>query len=195
MKGVVKITAMLAFMLMTSTALAKDIKTDLRIGKEEKSVFFSLDTSASTTTVRFLDDDGRLIFSDKVEEEAHYNKTFDLQKLDQGSYFFSVDDKLRTITYTIELTVDEVRIVKKEESNKPVFRVKDKKVFLNLLNLDGSKVYVKVVDSSDRVLFREVFEDELLVEKAFNFEKAFEDRYTLIVADERNTYYETLVIR
>ena len=67
-------------------------------------------------------------------------------------------------------------------------------LFLNLLNLDGTDVKIKVLDGNNRTLFSEVIENESIVTKAFNFETAHEDRYTVVVKDGENTYYENIVV-
>ena len=67
-------------------------------------------------------------------------------------------------------------------------------LFLNLLNLDGEDVQIKVFDSDNRTLFSEVIKNESIVTRAFNFETAHEDRYTVIVKDCENTYYEDIAV-
>nr|WP_299383908.1 hypothetical protein [Allomuricauda sp.] len=77
----------------------------------------------------------------------------------------------------------------------PVFVKKGDKLFLNLLNLSQEKVVLKVYDSQNRVVFKETVSGKLVVEKAFNFEKAYEDRYTVVVVDESGTYKETVLVK
>ncbi|WP_350287640.1 hypothetical protein [uncultured Croceitalea sp.] len=77
----------------------------------------------------------------------------------------------------------------------PVFKKKGQKLFINLLNLDQDKVTIKVYDSEGRVVFKEVIEGELVVEKAFNFEKAFEDDYTVVVVDNDKTFEEKVAVK
>ncbi|SHH02325.1 hypothetical protein [Flagellimonas flava] len=77
----------------------------------------------------------------------------------------------------------------------PVFVKKGDKLFLNLLNLSQDKVVVKVYDSQNRVVYSEAIKGEMVVEKAFNFEKAFEDEYTVVVVDESGTYRETIAVK
>ncbi|MFT5891612.1 MAG: hypothetical protein ACI9Y7_001717 [Dokdonia sp.] len=67
-------------------------------------------------------------------------------------------------------------------------------VFFTLDNLDKGDVWIKVYDSSDRLLFRQTFEDKLIVKKKFNFKKAFKDEYTIIVKNNNDTYYENVAV-
>jgi len=77
----------------------------------------------------------------------------------------------------------------------PVFVKKGQKVMINLLNVSKGKVLLKVYDSHNRVIFDEAIDGDIVVEKAFNFEKAFEDKYTIVVVDKFGTYKETMVVR
>lgn len=81
--------------------------------------------------------------------------------------------------------------VKREKENpKPAFRSKGDKLFLNFLNSNKGEVKIKVYDSSDRVLFKQVFENDLVVEKVFNFENAYEGAYTIAVNYGNKTFYK-----
>ncbi|RNC87480.1 MAG: hypothetical protein ED555_14200 [Allomuricauda sp.] len=77
----------------------------------------------------------------------------------------------------------------------PTFLRKGDKLFVNLLNLDLEQVTIKVVDSNGRVVFKQTFEGEIVVEKAFNFEKAFEDNYKVVVVDNKESFTEVVEIR
>jgi len=77
----------------------------------------------------------------------------------------------------------------------PVFKKKGQKLFVNLLNLDQEKVSIKVYDSEGRIIFKEVIEGDLIIEKAFNFEKAFEDNYTVVIVDNNKTFKEVVEIK
>lgn len=89
----------------------------------------------------------------------------------------------------------EIERLTKKETTRPVFKQKGDKLYMNLLNLDLEKVNIKVIDSNNRVVFSEVIEGELLIQKAFNFEKAFEDNYTVVVKDSEGTYKEKLLVK
>ncbi len=77
----------------------------------------------------------------------------------------------------------------------PVFKKKGQKLFVNLLNLDQEKVTIKVIDSEGRIVFKEVIEGDVVVEKAFNFEQAFEDNYTVVIIDNDKTFKEKVAVK
>ncbi|MEO2051117.1 MAG: hypothetical protein ABGX00_05095 [Allomuricauda sp.] len=77
----------------------------------------------------------------------------------------------------------------------PVFVKKGQKVMMNLLNVSQGKVLLKVYDAQKRLVFDEAIDGEVVVEKAFNFEKAYEGKYTIVVVDKFGTYKETMEVR
>ena len=77
----------------------------------------------------------------------------------------------------------------------PTFKRKGNKLFMNLLNLDKEKITIKVYDSEGRIVFKEVIEGDMVITKAFNFEKAFEDKYTVVVSDGKEIFKESVLIK
>jgi hypothetical protein len=193
MKTNLKFTAMIAFMFITVVGLAKEPKVSLLTEGQSKSLIVALDSKNNKTILKIIDENQNIIFSEKISVNS-YTKKFDLDKLENGSYLFELDDSLRTLTYTIRVENEEVKILRRIENNKPIFRKIGAKLYLNLLNLDSKDVEIKVFDSDNRTLFSEVVENENIVSKAFNFETAHEDRYTVVVKDGENTYYEDIVV-
>ncbi len=194
MKKVLKLTAVLAFMFVTSKGMANEPKLNVLSNTNTKSLVFELDPSSKDTSVKFFDIDGNIMYSEAVSGKYAYTKKFDLKDLKDGSYYLKVDNALREIVYTLEVDATDVKIVEKKENAKPVFKVAEGMVFLNLLNLDAKKVEIKIYDSSNRMLFEEVVSDELKIEKAFNFKNAFKDSYTLMVKDSNGVYYKDFVV-
>lgn len=193
MKLNLKFTAMIALMFTTVVGMAREPKLSLIKNGESKSLVVELDTQHDKTFLKIIDEDQNIIFSEKVSETS-YTKKFDLNELESGSYYFEVDDALRTLVYPISVENKEVKILKRIENTKPVFRLKGDRLFLNLLNLEGKDVQIKVFDSNSRTLYKEVIKNETVITKAFNFESAYEDHYTVVVKEGKNIYYEDVVV-
>ena len=193
MKTNLKFTAMIALMFTAAVGLAREPKLSLMTQGQSSSLIVELDAKHENAVLKIIDENQNIIFSEKISENS-YTKKFDLNELDNGSYYFKLDDSIRTLVYPISVENKEVKILKRIENTKPVFRKKGEMLFLNLLNLDSKDVEIKVFDSENRTLYKEVIENESIVTKAFNFKKAHEDRYTVVVRDGKNTYYEDIVV-
>lgn len=185
---------MIALMFVTLTGKANDEKLSLITKKESKSLVFELESKSQETDIKLFDDANHIIYSENIYGVS-YAKKFDLTKLENGFYYFTTEDSLKKITYTISVEGSDVKILKRKESTKPVFKKENGMVYLNFLNLDKKEVEIEVLDSANRLVFSEKYENELIIEKAFNFKKAFEDSYTIVVKDNDNTYFEDIVVK
>ncbi|WP_276165833.1 hypothetical protein [Zobellia alginiliquefaciens] len=193
MKRVVRTAAMIALLLSTTVGFASEPKLSVVPNENVKSFVYELDSHAGRTTIKFMDEEQNIIFFETVEK-ADYAKKFDLSNLKDGLYFFKSEDELSSVSYTISVKGKDIEIVDKKENSKPVFRVKEGMVFLNLLNLDSKDVEIKVFDSSNRLVFSEKRENQMVIEKAFDFTKAYEGEYTVVVRDSKETYYKEVSV-
>ena len=82
-----------------------------------------------------------------------------------------------------------------EGDHKPFFRKTKNKLFMNFFNQEMGDVQIRVMDSDNRVIFKETLKDKLIVEKAFNFSTAVKDSYKVIVVDGDESYYEYYVVK
>lgn len=194
MKKVLRLTAALAFMFVTSKGMANEPKLNVVAKSNTKSLVFELDGSAKETSLKFMDVNGNVMYSEAVSGKEKYVKKFDLRKLVKGSYFLKVNNTLKEIVYTVNVDSDNVAIVEKKENVKPVFRTENAMVYLNLLNLSKDKVEIKVLDSENRLVFESEVTNELKIEKAFNFTKAYKDSYTVMVKNSNGVYVEDILI-
>ena len=194
MKTIIKITLSAAFLFISSFGMANEM--DLRIfsDKENKTMVFRYDNLSTDAALRFIDVQGNVIFSESMEDKTAYMKKFNLSSLETGTYFLKVEDAVKETEYTISVEDAGISIENKVEKYKPVFRKKDGMVYLNLLNLSKKEVEVMVIDNSDRVVFNQVFENTPLIEKAFNFKNAHEGRYSIMVKNLNDKYYEDIIV-
>ncbi len=193
MKTIMKFATIVAFMLTTVVSMAKEPKLNLVVNNETRSLVFVLDTQSEKTKIKFLDEQNNILYSDNVSDEM-YAKKFDLKKLENGNYFFSMENSLKSMVYTISVKDEVVSITESKEIYKPFFRKSNGMVYLNLLNLKQDNVEINVFDSDSRLVYDQVVTNETIIEKAFNFKTAQADDYTVVVKNSNGTYYENIVI-
>ncbi|QLG44213.1 hypothetical protein [Costertonia aggregata] len=194
MKTIMKCTLVATFMLSAITASASEVRFNV-FTDSPKNVIVKIDTRFNEANVRLTNKYNNVIFSEEVPNTKTYFKKLNMENLENGIYLLTAENTLRAISYRITVFENEVKVSDRKENVKPVFRKSGAKVYLNLLNLEKSKVDIKVYDSENRLVFSEVSKNELIVEKAFNFENAYKDSYTVVVKDNLNTYYEDIVVK
>lgn len=193
MKTIMKFTAIVAFMLTTAVGMAKEPKLNLIVNNETRSLVFVLETQSEETKIKFLDDQNNLLYSENISDEV-YSKRFDLKKLENGNYFFTMENALKSITYSISVEDEVSSIIESIEVLKPFFRKSDHMIYLNLLNLKKDEVEIKVYDGNLGLVFEQELTNETIIEKAFNFKSAKADDYTVVVKNSNGTYYENIVV-
>lgn len=194
MKKVVRSIATVALMFVVATSMAKEPKLSVA-QNTEKSLIFEMEQPSEQTVVSILDVEGVIIYSEKVADVATYLKKFDLRNLPDGNYILTVEDALKVTIFEFDIDDTDVSIEERKENTKPVFKKDGERVFLNLLNSEKEDVKITIYDSENRVVFTETVSDTLLVEKAFNFEKAYEDTYMVVVKNGKNTFYENVIVK
>ena len=103
--------------------------------------------------------------------------------------------KAKSVVLTMDASSKGVQVkLMDAEDVKPFFRKTSNMIFMNYLNLDKAKLSIKIFDAESRTVFTQEVTDEMIVEKAFNFEDAFPGTYTVIVKSEGKTYTEDFVV-
>jgi len=192
MKTVLKVTAVVALMLSTVVSSAKE-RLDVVALNKAKSLLLVIQDSSQDLAVRLVDSDFNTIYSETIKS-SNINKKFDLKNLNDGTYYFYTSNDLRDIAYTISISDNVLSIVNEEEKVKPFFRKTEDKVLMNFLNSEKSSVEIKLYDEDNRLVFSEIRNEEVIVEKAFDFSKAFPGVYTVIISDENNSYTESFIV-
>ena len=194
MKAVLKLTAVAALLLSSTIAMANDPGMYLTTVKEAKRLVLKLNKQTESSTLTLTDTEKHQIFMENIKEDEDYTKKFDLSKLDEGLYFLKMESLTRTVEFTISVEDSEVNVIARDEITKPFFRKNGDVLYLNYLNQKLSPVVINVVDSSNRLVFTQKFDKELVVGKVFNFTNAVKDDYTVSVSEGTKTYYETISV-
>ena len=193
MKKVVRSAVIVALMFATAIGMANEPK--LRTESASKNLILEMDAENNQTSVKFIDNEGNVIHSDSNANTDDYIKKFNLQTLPEGLYYLKIENSLRELVYTLSVNETNIDVVENREILKPAFKSQDNKVSLSLLNLKKEDVEIKVLDSSSRIVFEEVLSEEMNIQKAFDFNLAPEDTYTIVVKDSNDIYYNNVVVK
>jgi len=193
MKTILKVTTVLALILNVATGMAKASELNLSAANETKSLVLTLDKASIDLTVRFMDTENHILYAEKIKNGT-VTKKFNLQSLENGLYYITATDANKIVLYTVQVKDESVSILGKDETVKPYFRKTKEKLFVNYLNLEKSEVSIKVYDEENRVVFSEIVTDEMIVEKAFNFEGAYAGNYSIIVSNAKKSFAENFIV-
>ncbi len=193
MKKFLKTTTVLALFLTTAISMAKNSDVRLSAEKEGKSLVLTLEGASNDLKLTFTDSNENILYFEKLTDGTKA-KTFNLKGLEDGTYYLTTTDTQKVIVYTVSVNGENVTISGKDELIKPSFRKTKEKLFVNFLNLDSSKVDIKVYDEENRLVFTETLLDKMVIEKAFNFKGAFAGAYSVIVTDSKKSFLENFIV-
>ena len=77
----------------------------------------------------------------------------------------------------------------------PVFKRKGDKMLISFLNAYQVMVEIRVLDSQNNVVYKERVAGDLIVEKAFDFSKAFNDSYKIVVAYNQSAFEQIVKVQ
>ena len=193
MKNIIKFTPVIALMFASVVSMASEPKLNLAAANNGKSVVLTMEASAQGTQISLMDTDLNIIYSERMSEGL-FSKKLNLKDLTDGIYYLSMEDNVKNYSYTIALEKNTLKITEADENVKPFFRKTKNMIFMNYLNLDRSKLSIKIYDEESRTVYSQEVSEEMIVEKAFNFTDAYAGTYTVMVKSEGKTYTERFVV-
>ena len=195
MKKFLKSIAVLTVLFASTAAMATEPKIDLKTDNEAKSLILEMDAAFGTSEIRLTDSNDKIVHFENMSESAPAKK-FNLKNLENGIYYFTVENPLKKVVYTLTLKNREIKITNKNSSSKiPVLRKSGERIYFNLLNKDLNIVRVKVLNGNSEQLESQVFKGDFTIGQVFNFENALKDYYTVVVQDGKNVYHQSIAIK
>lgn len=194
MKTTLKFSVMLTLVLGTMVTKANEIKLNLVTLDSEKSLVFNLGKVTKDTDVQLLDSYNNIIYDHEVAKNTSLKQKFNFSQLEEGTYTLNVTDDIKVVSYMISIDNQSVAILDKKEMIKPAFRVKDNRVFINLMNIAKEEVQILVFDEFNRVLHSEIINGQIIVEKAINFTKAYKGTYNVVVKNKNGSHQKFITI-
>lgn len=194
MKNLFRSIAIIALVFVTTTSMANEPEIILEPTKTVKGLVLKLDVPTKQFVLKLADENLNTIYSENILEGT-YAKEFNMKELQSGTYYFSIESAIKSITYTLNVKVGEVKIVdRKEKTNKPVFKIDGDKVYVNVLNSNQQKVDIKILDNQDRTVFNENFNKDFKIGKILNFEKAVKGEYRVVVKEGTQIYSQNILV-
>lgn len=195
MKKFLKSTAVMTLLFATTAAMATEPKINLKTGNEAKGLVLEMDAVSGTSEIRLIDSNDNIFHYEDISKSS-YAKKFNLKNLENGTYYFTVENSLKKVVYTLTLKNSEIKIANKTESSQiPVLRTSGDKIYLNLLNKGRNTVRVKVFNGNNEQLESQVFKGDFTIGKVFNFENALEDNYIVVVQDGKSLYRQSIAVK
>jgi hypothetical protein len=193
MKKISKFSLMLGVTLLTMNVHAGTVDFSLDVKKEQgKKVTFAIN-KINKMDLSIYDANDKLIHSESVNSKKNMNRTYDLNALPEGTYFLEAESDSKISRYEISVVGATASLATGAVSEvyKPVFTFKNGLVWVNILNLDGSPVNIKIYDKEDNEVYDSASLTDQNVTKVFDVNNIQNEAYTFVVTDNNKTFTKT----
>jgi hypothetical protein len=142
-----------------------------------------------------FDADDKLIHSESVNSKKDFNRTYDLDALPEGTYFLEVESDFTISRYEISVARATASLsanaISEDFKPVPVFLYKDGLVWVNIVNLDQSPVYIQIIDKDGDEVYNSAKLTDQNVTKIFDVNNIENEKYTFVMTYKDKTFTQT----
>jgi len=195
MKKLIKRSFVIVVMLATMLSNANEVSS-LTKEKIKKVTNITFENVKQGSTLTIKDVNGLILFKELIEKSGEYTKGFDLTALPDGSYFFELEKEMQVKIMPFKVADNEVVFDKNEEYiiNKPIVFTKDKLVYISKLTLNKEPLKVDIYFENDDLVFSEVLEGELNLDRIYDFSTSKKGGYKVVLRSEGRPFIKNIKI-
>lgn len=184
MKKIKKTVLVVALMLGTLVSYANGTLTFS--GNEAK---IELKDVKKGHRIYIKDSQNQILYKKTIKKEGVFTKNFNFSSLKDGVYYLEVvkDFEIITSPFLMKSGVSYFNKEKEKTTFKPSIRIKDNKVFVSKLNLDSSKIKVKIYYMGYEILNEEV-SGKTILNRIYLLNKKYSGEYSIAVSTNNRTY-------
>lgn len=195
MKKILKFGLVLVAALTTMNGHASTVDFTLNVKKEQgKKVTFAIN-KINKMNLSIFDADDKLIHSESVNSTKELNRTYDLNALPEGTYFLEVESDLTISRYEISVARATASLssnaISEDFKPVPVFLYKDGLVWVNIVNLDQSPVYIQIIDKDGDEVYNSAKLMDRNVTKIFDVNNIENEKYTFVMTYKDKIFTHT----
>ena len=188
-------TILTVVILLSSLCVQSFASVHALITPENKKLVVDIsDLYGDHASCMIKDQEGTIVFAEKLAESDQVIKKYDLSQLKQGLYELILEDAMSVEIVKFELTDTKINYVDKARTvYKPtIIKKADDLVYLNQLALN-KKVKIAVTKNGED-FFTKTYEGESSISKKIDFSTAEKGDYVIKVSILGETFYNTVSI-
>lgn len=145
--------------------------------------------------VSIYDEDGTLVYSDKMENNGNVRTMFDFSNLKDGIYTIEINKAFEIFINRFEIADRNVRFLEAERKiiHKPVFRTEKNKVLISKLALDSNEMKVELYFEND-LIHSERIDGEAVIKRVYQLDMEEQGEYKAVIKSNGRVYIENFRI-
>ncbi len=188
-------TILTVVILLSSLSVQSFASVHALITPEDKKLVVDIsDLYGDHATCMIKDQEGAIVFAEKIAESDQVIKKYDLNQLKEGAYELIIEDAMSVEIIKFELTKTEINYSNKARTvYKPtIIKKADNMIYLNQLALN-KEVKIAVTKNGED-FFTETYVGQPSVSKKIDFSTAEKGDYVIKVSILGETFYNTVSI-
>jgi hypothetical protein len=185
-KGFLMVTLFATLLSFANEASFITIKNDA------KSTSLTLENVKEGNLLSIKDNNGIILYKERIQKTGNYTKGFDLTTLPNGSYLFELDRDLEitTIPFTVESSVVSFNSDLETKTFKPYVKVEDDMLYITKLSLNSAPLEIEIFFKSSlsysesELVYSETIKDTKSIGKAFKLSGLKQGTYKVNLISE-----------
>jgi len=172
-------------------------------------LFASMTTFANTTTtfdnikrvkveftavkkghsLEIKDENGTTIYTEQIEKEGDFSRTFDLTALKDGNFTAELSKDFEIIVKPFTVEDGTVTFITESEKTifKPILRKEENRILVSKYNFESTKLDVKIY-FEDNLIHTEVLEGENFLNRVYALSKEERGSYRIVINTDGKSY-------
>tara|TARA_R110001583_G_scaffold86860_1_gene226703 strand:+ start:38617 stop:39204 length:588 start_codon:yes stop_codon:yes gene_type:complete len=193
MKNLIKKSLLIVAVFIAITVTATELESGVTLKIDSKLIDLSLYNTDGDLTVRVKDSNGYVLYTERFEGQD-YSKKYDLNTLPNGDYFFEIEGqtKIKLVPFKVKSKGVILNNASKTSMFKPIVRQDNSKVYISQLALNSEPLKVVFYDKSYNVLYKEVLNGSVNLEKVLNISKLKKGDYILKMSSNTQSFTKNI---
>ncbi|MEM8909525.1 MAG: hypothetical protein AAGD05_16885, partial [Bacteroidota bacterium] len=166
---------------------------------QEKMFVLSLKAKGQgTVSIQFLDEQQHILFSKTIKNTEVFEKKFNLDNLDLGTYTLKVEDELKVTTQPIEVSYEgiEVDYTVRQATFKPYVQLTadNKQLDINWLMQEKGAYRMNIYNDNTDLLYHDTIKEAWKINKRYDLAKLPKGNYYVTIKGGSQTHYHNFQI-
>jgi len=196
MKKVINTSIVFALFFTSLLSFANDFSNEVNDVKDNITNL-TINNVKEGSTLWIKDQNGLLIYKERIEKSGDYSKGFDLTALPNGDYSFELEKEMAIKIIPFEVKSNVVAFKKEEERTivKPVFVQNKDIILVSKLLMEEKKLEIKIYFENSDLVLEEFFTDVASVQRKYDFSSSEKGNYEIIIKSEGRVFSKTITIK
>lgn len=197
MKNTIRLSIWAALIVVAGQVNAADPKSDLEVSKIGSKTFeLSISNLRGDVDFYFKDENNKTIYNATLSNNGSVKKIIDMRNLSDGQYLveWTDEEKRELLPVTIFKGFVSIKTQEKQTHLFPTLKQKGNMISVNMLALNGESLYVKVLNSSRELIYKETLEGKGNLGKRYDFSNAQKGKYKFQLISDGNVITKEVTI-